>query len=296
MNKNIYRYYQNSSRLKHLYKETAWGLPFRGAIRCKQYIYHKTKALWQYLQTLPRRMGRSDGRFEPLRQLKGQYQGKRCFITCTGPSLTIQDLEALKNEYVFGMNSICLIHKQTKWKPDFFGIQDKNVFDKVKEALLSTDNGICFAPYSFKKRYNTPDNWIYFHTSGSYHLYEMGYETRFFAKFSDDCYNTVYDGYSITYSIMQLAVYMGFDELYLIGADCSYLGEKQHFIEHGNSNPAFEAGATKRLYASYGEAKKYAEAHGIKIVNVTRGGCLELFPRETLEDVLLRNEKNKTTK
>ena len=92
MNKNIYRYYQNSSRLKHLYKETAWGLPFRGAIRCKQYIYHKTKALWQYLQTLPRRMGRSDGRFEPLRQLKGQYQGKRCFIIGGAPSLNKLDL------------------------------------------------------------------------------------------------------------------------------------------------------------------------------------------------------------
>ena len=239
-------------------------------------------------------MGLKDNRFEPLRQMKGKYAGKRCFIACTGPSLTIKDLELLKNEYVFGMNSICLIHDQTDWKPDFFGIQDKNVFEKVKDTLLKTDNGLCIMPYGFKKNYQTPDNWIYFHMSGSYHLYEMDYN-KFFAKFSNDCYNTVYDGYSITYALLQIAVYMGFSELYLIGADCSYMGKKRHFIEHGHSNSEFEALAAQRLYASYGEAKKYAEAHGIKIVNVTRGGCLELFPRETLENTLARNEKNKNS-
>ena len=127
---------------------------------------------------------------------------------------------------------------------------------------------------------------------GSYHIYEMRYQTRYFAKFSSDCYIKVYDGYSITYSIMQLAMYMGFDEIYLLGADCSYLGEKQHFIEHGINDPSFRT-ATERLFASYGEAKKYADTHGIKIFNATRGGLLEIFPRVNLEDVIKNNEKNK---
>ena len=33
-------------------------------------------------------------------------------------------------------------------------------------------------------------------------------------------------------------------------------------------------------------AKKYADSHGITIVNATRGGKLEVFPRTTLQTIL----------
>ena len=257
------------------------------------YFYYKTRMVLHYIATIPRRLGLKDKRYMPLRELKGKYKGKRVFITCTGPSLTIEDLELLKNEYVFGMNSICLIHDKTDWKPDFFGIQDDNVYVRVKDTLLSTNNGLVFAPYSYKKKYGTPENWVYFDVTGYYNCYEMLYKHKYFTKFSDDSYAINYGGYSITYTIMQLAVYMGFDEIYLLGADCSYLGQKQHFVEHGHMEQAPVEQAAK-LQVSYMEARKFADANGIQIVNVTRGGCLELFPRMQLEDVLAKNEKNKS--
>lgn len=246
----------------------------------------------EFLDTVPRRLGYIDKRYLPLKEMKRKFSGKRCFITCTGPSLTIEDLELLRNEYVFGMNSICLIHDKTDWKPDFFGIQDVHVFEKLKESLYSTINGLVFAPSGLKKRNNIPSDWILFPMCGSYHLYEMVYGPSYFAKFSDDCYVRVYDGYSITYSLLQLSIYMGFDEIYLLGADCSYLGQQQHFIETGHYDPGYKE-ASARLYASYGEAKRYAHAHDIKIFNATRGGMLELFPRVNLEDVLNKKENNK---
>lgn len=257
------------------------------------FFYYKTRMVLHYVSTIPRRLGMKDKRFMPLRELKGKYKGKRIFIACTGPSLTIEDLESLKNEYVFGMNSICLIHDKTDWKPDFFGIQDDNVYVKVKDALLTTDNGLIFAPYSYMKRYCTPKDWVYFDLTGFYNCYEMLYEQKYFTRFSDDSYCVNYGGYSITYTIMQLVVYMGFDEIYLLGADCSYLGKKQHFVEHGHMEQSPVEQAAK-LQVSYSEAGKFAKEHGIKIVNVTRGGCLELFPRMNLEDVLSHNDKNKT--
>lgn len=245
-----------------------------------------------YVSTIPRRLGFKDKRYMSLRELKGKYKGKRIFITCTGPSLTIEDLELLKDEYVFGMNSICLIHDKTDWKPDFFGIQDSNVYDRVKDSMLSTDNGMIFAPNSYKLRFGTPEDWVYFDVTGYYNCYEMLYKHKYFAKFSEDSYCTNYGGYSITYTILQIVVYMGFDEIYLLGADCSYLGEKQHFVEHGHMEQSPIEQAAK-MQVSYSVAKEYANKHGIKIVNVTRGGCLELFPRMQLEEVLARKEKNK---
>lgn len=276
-----------------VYQESFFSGPLHKIKQLAIWLKFKSRMIKEIIDVAPRKMGVLDSRFEGIRELKGKYAGKRVFITCTGPSLTIEDLELLNNEYVFGMNSICFIHDKTDWKPDFFGCQDSLVFEKIKDALLSTDNGQVFLPYSYKIRYHTPDTFHYFHMSGSYHLYEMIYGPRYFAYFSDDCYKTVYDGYSITYSIMQLAMYMGFDELYLLGADCNYLGQKQHFIETGHFDPGAEH-AAERMIASYKVAKEYAENHGINIYNATRGGCLELFPRVVLEDVLANNEKNKS--
>ena len=208
--------------------------------KIKQYYYYfhyKRLKQKQRKETEKRLNGWIDERYIRLKEYKDKYKGKRCFITCTGPSLTIADLEMLKNEYVFGMNSICLIHDKTNWKPDFYGIQDSNVFNKIEKTLLSTDNGLVFAPYYYREKCGTPESWVYFPISSAYHLYDRYFKGKFHSKFSDDCYATVYDGFTITYSIMQLAIYMGFDEIYLLGADCNYLGNHQHFIETGHYNP-----------------------------------------------------------
>lgn len=280
----LHKLYHESFLSVSLHKVKEFGVWFK----------YKSKAAVQDFQSIPRLVGYKDKRFLPLKSYNNKFKGKRVFITCTGPSLTIADLELLKDEYVFGMNSICLIHDKTEWKPDFYGIQDVAVFEKVKEKLLSTDNGIVFAPYGYRKMYGTPENWIYWHMCGSYHIYELIYGPKFFAKFYADSYVKVYDGYSITYSILQLAMYMGFEEIYLLGADCNYLGKQQHFIEHGSyEKPEKIAGVGDRLMVSYAAAKKYADAHAIKIYNATRGGCLELFPRMVLEDVLKKKERNK---
>lgn len=294
MIKIINKIYQSSHFFYWLYQESCFKTPLHKVKQYCRFLNYKTKMVYEYLQTVPRRMGYKDPRFSRLLEMKDKFKGKRCFITCTGPSLTIEDLEKLEGEYTFGMNSISMIHDKTKWKPDFYGIQDIYVFARIKDSVLNTDNGIVFVPYQYKKRYSTPDNWVYFHMSGSYHLYERSYGPHFFSKFSDNGYITIYDGYSIMYSIMQLVVYMGFDEIYLLGADCSYSGNKLHFIEHGSNSTLLDK-ATEMLFTSHREAKKFADSHDIKIFNATRGGMLEIYPRVTLEDVLARKEKNKNS-
>ena len=286
--------YLGSKVLQWLYKKSFLAKPLHKISQFYYYLYFGFHKRRQFKEQTKRLHGFVDSRYLSLRDLKGIYKGKRCFITCTGPSLSIEDLESLRNEYVFSMNSICLIHDMTNWKPDFYAIQDENVFGKVKNTLLATDNGQIFAPYDFFELYNTPKDWVYFHCSWAYHLYDRKFRNIFYSLFSDNCYATVYDGFSVTYSIMQLAVYMGFDELYLLGADCSYLGQRQHFIEHGHMTTMKDAlTATDRLLSSYSEAKKYADNHGVKIYNATRGGCLEIFQRVKLEDVIAVNKKNK---
>ena len=292
MNQALYNFYLKHPRLKWLRHESVLSYPIEWMIVVKDFFVYKPKALMQYIRTLPRQFGYKDPRFKALKKLHGKYKGKRCFITCTGPSLTIADLEMLKDEYVFGMNSICMIHDKTEWKPDFYGIQDEAVYEKLKEEVLSTDNGIVFVPHGLHKAYNMPYTFVQYPTCGAYHLWECYSLKKYFSRFSRNCYARVWDGFSITVSLMQIAYYLGFNEIYLLGADCSYLGEKQHFIEHGHyaSNATI---AGDRLIKTYVDVKKYADRYGLKIFNATRGGCLEVFPRVNLDDIVKEGRKNK---
>jgi hypothetical protein len=44
------------------------------------------------------------------------------------------------------------------------------------------------------------------------------------------------------------------------------------------------------MIAAYKEAKNYADGHGIKIYNATRGGMLEVFERVDLDRVVSREK------
>jgi len=213
------------------------------------------------------------------------YKGKRCFIVATGPSLTIEDVELLKNEITFGVNSICKLCNLTTWKPTYLGIQDPLVYAKLEDIILQDNNQIVLAGSSLLKDFDLPDRFVLFPSIWNHKQYMNSY-MHYGTKFSDNAYAAVYDGYSITYSMIQIAVYMGFREIYLLGTDCSYIkGEKNHFIESGHYDRR-EHLNYNRMVAGYQVAKEYAKSNGVKIINCTRGGMLEVFPRMKLEEVL----------
>ena len=232
-----------------------------------------------------RKQGKEDPRFARLRQYRNCHEGQRCFIIATGPSLTIGDIELLRDEITFGMNSITRIFDQTSWRPTYYGIQDRQVYEKMESSILEhyRDKENVFVSDELENLFSLPEGFARFPYNGNYHLYAG---KDYSARFSDDAYEVVYDGYSITYSLIQIAVYMGFKEIYLLGCDCNYpVGEKNHFVESGfvDKNAASNP---QRMRVGYRKAKEYADAHGIRIINCTRGGMLEVFPRETLETVL----------
>lgn len=254
-------------------------------VRIVRFIKIKSLSLFQSVEALLRKNGIGSKRFLWIKNYQNKYKGKRCFIIATGPSLTVEDLEKLKNEYTFGMNSLCLAGDRTDFVPTFFGVQDPGVYEKVADTLENYDCGCIIVSDLVVRKYKKAERYNCFPSINMYHVYESMYEGKYFAKFSDDCYAAVYDGYSVTYSLIQIAVYMGFDEIYLIGADCNYeQGKPQHFIEHGHIDPKANL-AKDKMFASYREAKKYADEHNIHIYNATRGGKLEIFERVNFDDL-----------
>lgn|SRR5574344_580477 len=222
-----------------------------------------------------------------IKSLKNKYEGKWCFVVATGPSLTMSDLDFIKDEFSFGMNSCICALDRTKWVPTLLGLEDEFVYEKLEETILKESEGrlknkifvsnvvanICPSARRFKQFFHHYLD----HKFNPKHTGEI--------KFSDECYDCVYDGFSITFSILQLAVYMGFKEIYLLGCDCSYTGPKAHFIEHGVRDP--NAGIMgDRLIYTHSLFNEFAKKHGVQVFNCTRGGMLEVYPRKSLEDVL----------
>ncbi len=253
-------------------------------------INYWRKDVWLQIDSAPRRLGFIDKRFIYLKKLANRHEGKRCFIVATGPSLTIDDLELIKDEYTLSMNSIILSYDKTDFRAMYYGIQDRNVYEKIYDKLMEyQDESMVFYPYSWRReiwKKPIPKRWHPLPLNGWYHMYDFNYTNRIFAKFSDDLYKIVYDGYTITYTMIQIAIYLGFKEIYLLGCDSTYSlkREDQHFIDYG-LDVKIRENVFDHLSTAYLEAKKYAERHNIKIYNATRGGRLEVFERVNLEDL-----------
>ena len=78
------------------------------AFLTKMAMFFKIK-MWAFIEWITaalRKMGVRWKKYEWLKQYKNKYDGKRCFIVATGPSLTVEDLSLLKNEITFGCQVI----------------------------------------------------------------------------------------------------------------------------------------------------------------------------------------------
>lgn len=254
-----------------------------------RYQYERIVLLPKYLiqkhGVTKRKKGQVDPAYESLRRMKDCYKGRRAFIVATGPSLTIEDVEKLEGEITFGVNSIAKIIDKTEWRPTYLGIQDPFVYEKLEDTICNNFKTNVLAGDWLLDYYTVPDEYILFPCMLNHKLYMNRYK-EYNTKYSDDAYAVVYDGYSITYSMIQIATYMGINEIYLLGCDCNYpKGEKNHFIESGFVDKrAYLNGV--RMNAGYRVAKKYADDNGISIINCTRGGMLEVFPRKDLDEVV----------
>ena len=259
----------------------------------RKLIYYDLNSMFFSVKSLARSFF-SDRRYEKMKQLKGKYTGKRCFIVATGPSLSMDDLALIEGEITFGMNSLCGIFDKTNFRPTYYAIQDKAVYKKMKPYMekYNVDNLLVGIANTHNIGFSDEDldthsSWIGFPLNAAYHLGDMIYHDKYYVKYSSNAYKQVYDGYSITYSLIQLAHYMGFSEIYLLGVDCNYKkGQVNHIFEYGDKYSEHHDSQYQRMIKGYELLAEMKNKLPYKIYNATRGGMLELFPRVKLEDVV----------
>lgn len=216
---------------------------------------------------------------EKICQFKNIHKDKRCFIIALGPSLKIRDLDRLHDnqEICISMNTIWKAFEQTKWRPMYYVADDYRVMREQKHVLNYMKNGYCFIGDTnpeFCKDINKTENVLIHHVNQEISEDRPG-------KFSDDYSRNSYLSSTVTSSCIQLAVYMGIKEIYLLGVDFSYSGSGSKIEKYGHfySEDKTSTLYVRSVYMGYLGAKNYADEHGIKIYNATRGGKLEVFER-----------------
>lgn len=240
--------------------------------------YHHLRELrdWRWAWLTDRRAHISR---ERIRQYQNRHAGQRCFILGNGPSLNHTDLSHLRNEYTFGSNRVYLLFPRIGFETTYLASINKHVIAQSGAELLD-----CDAP-KFLSWHSRED--VAFAEDVAFLPATYGID------FSFDPTERIYEGATITYIQMQLAFYMGFRTVYLIGVDHYFQtqGEAHKLVTSQEDDPNhFDPNYFGKGYSwqlpdletselAYRLARHTFEKHGRTIYDATIGGHLTLFPK-----------------
>jgi hypothetical protein len=251
-------------------------------------FFRGLKILWEiYILS-----GFSGNRFKKIKQLKNKHKGQRCFIIATGPSLNIEDIEMLRNEICFSCNSIIKVFEKTVWRPDYYVVIDVGVYKALEDEIskYSDDIKYFFHPFQFTY-YNGNSYPLKFWRNWCVNPQERKLILKKWRRprIGLTKNDIVYEGASVVHVCMQLAIFMGFKEIYLLGTDCNYYSnEKYSQITFYNSAESINSPEDiyNGLMEDYKFEKNVVESREVVIYNATRGGMLELFDRVDLDNII----------
>lgn len=237
---------------------------------------------------------------DELRRFYNIHTGERCVIIGNGPSLNLLDLRRLANEYTIGVNGIFYAAEVMGFDLNYYVVEDSMVVNDNLAAIQQYRAGHKFFPSIYRDLISKEANVTFFNLNQSFYL--KGSPTYCIPRFSTDGASRFFSGQSVTIVNLQLAYYMGFAEVILIGMDFSYSVPEtskitgNHILSQGDDPNHFHPdyfGKGKvwkdpkldRVLASYLLAKQMYEADGRRILNATAGGNLQIFQRVEYESL-----------
>lgn len=188
---------------------------------------------------------------------KDLHRGKRLFILGSGPSLNELDLSKLEHRLVMGLNRSFLAVPDTH----YHCVMDRRLFDLYPEELE-------------KARY-------LFTIPGS----PRGIPIKLLGTegFSWDLEEGIYSGYTIAYFALQVAVYMGFSEIFLMGLDLQLWKGNTHFFGFDFASRSHESTEFPKMRRMLGYAAKVLRDEPVEVYNCSPTSTLQVFPRVTFD-------------
>ena len=230
-----------------------------------------------------------------ISSLKGKHEGMKCVIVGNGPSLKAEDLQALHDHRIitFAANRIYHIFDQTDWRPTYYASEDIQILSDIQKLIPTIPAEKHFIPVNLKW-YEGID------VPGADYFY-MNYHSEGRHGLSLNAAHEIGCKGTVTVTCIQLAVYMGFTDIYLIGVDHSYsrsINDEGKVIENPDVKDYFtdryEQGIRNPIMRNLDTSTRgYQDVENLsremktfRVLNATRGGKLETFQRVSFDEIL----------
>ncbi|MBR9865382.1 MAG: DUF115 domain-containing protein [Rhodobacteraceae bacterium] len=221
-----------------------------------------------------------------LPRFKNRHPGETCVLVCNGPSLNRMDLEPLKHQTVIGLNKIHLGLEGFGFYPQYLVAVNEKVIHQATREIKAMN---CVKFIGNKGAQHVPADAL------TYHINTKSPPARFCRDISAG----IREGGTVTYAALQIAYYMGFARVVIIGMDHRFdFSGKPHEARHmegpdvNHFSPAYFSGQTwdnpdlQRSEESYRIARDIFAAEGREIIDATLGGACDVFTKQALGDVL----------
>ncbi|HJV25555.1 MAG TPA: 6-hydroxymethylpterin diphosphokinase MptE-like protein [Aromatoleum sp.] len=222
--------------------------------------------------------------------LHNRHAGGRCVIVANGPSLNKMELGFLRSETVIGMNKIYLGFRKFGFYPRYYVAINAKVIEQSLNEIGAMNcvkfigsqgamGRISEGPMTYLINTTTPP-----------------------ARFCHDISRGVHEGFTVTHAALQIAYYLGFQEVVLIGLDHRYEfsgkpneartldgPDPNHFSEsyfgHGQrwDNPDLA-----HSEESYALARLEFQRAGRRIIDATLDGACPTFEKADYRELFFR--------
>jgi hypothetical protein len=197
------------------------------------------------------------------------------------------NLELLRNEFTFGMNRIYLLFQELGFVTSYYLAINTLVIEQCAAEIQSLSMPKFI---SWRGRQWFPNN-------ADVHFLDTDYTPP--KTFSFDARKRIFEGSTVTFVALQLAFYMGFSEVILVGVDHSFSTEgpanktvvstgedKNHFsAEYFGEGFRWQLPDLEASEEAYKIAQATFESSGRRVTDATIGGKLTVFPKVTYESL-----------
>lgn len=244
---------------------------------------------------------------ERNRKFKGIHKNERLFILCSGPSIQKMDLTVLKSEITMAVHSFYLHKDISVIQPTYYCNAQWEYNEKITEEVIEAylrdlKKYVEKSQYFFSVKEKRIIDRIQMFAPEEVHYYCYGKDSSLYEEV--DLCQGIMPVHSVPVICIQMAIYMGFKEIYLLGTEHDFLTTKKYayFYDRkqsvtGDTDITTDVDSNLvmkfsdaladayALWGNYKAVKRIAEQNDIKIYNATVGGVLDVFPRVDYNDL-----------
>ena len=221
-----------------------------------------------------------------LNRFRDLHRGERMVLVCNGPSLNQTDFTMIRREISMGLNKIYLGFKKFHFYPRYYAAINAHVIEQSADEIQR------MACIRFLR--DLGSNNCLPESALTYLLHSDPQQ-----QFHRDLTKGFFEGYTVTFTALQIAFFMGFSEVVIVGMDHRYKYEglpneprtlkgsdPNHFDSTYFSGQTWDNPDLANSERFYGLARKAFEAEDRRIVDCTVNGACTVFEKGRLEEVL----------